>query len=182
MTSSILRSRVTAKQPKLHTFSPSRAKLVCAAAVLGAALSGCHVPDEDNIEVSVQVDDVQMALSTAVFGRQLAGTFTLTAILGELAQQPSTVQWQKFALTRPDSNEELLALSIAADVPQTLDVPKGTTQHLAIRLEPAVVEASAAAALCAGPVRISGVTVDSATSHTKPAYSPPFTLPGCEGL
>jgi hypothetical protein len=174
------RSHPAAKLPGKRILPSSWLGWSSALIALGVVLSGCHIPDEDNIEVSVQVDDVQIALATAVFGKQISGAFTLTAILGELAQQPSTVQWQKFALTRPDSNEELLALAIAADVPQTLDVPKGTTQHLPIRLEPAVVDAGALTALCAGPVRISGVTVDSATSHTKPAYSEPFTLPGCE--
>lgn len=173
-------SRAEASQ-KPQLFSSHGLMRTAGVLLLGLALGACHVPDEDNIEVSVQVDDVQMALDAAVFGKQLAGTFTLTAILGELAQQPSTVQWQKFALTRPDSNEELLVLSIAADVPQSLDVPKGTTQHLAIRLEPAVVDAAVLTSLCAGQVRVSGVTVDSATSHTKPAYSPAFTLPGCDG-
>jgi hypothetical protein len=144
-----------------------------------ASSSACHIPDEDNIEVSVQVDNVQIALAAATFGKQIGGTFDLTATLGELAQQPSNVKWEKFALTKADTNEELLVLSIAADVPTNVDVPKGTTQKLPVRLETKVLDAAAVIALCTTQVRVAGATFDSATSRTKPAYSAPFTVSGC---
>ena len=149
------------------------------AALVGLASPGCDVPDEDNIEVSVSVTEVQLALTPQALGNQLAGSFSLTAILGELAQQDSTVKWEKFVLARASSNEELLALPIAAKVAPSLAVPKGSTQKLAVELEPKLVDITVVSALCSAPVRIAATTVDSATGNVKPAYSEPFTLAGC---
>ena len=148
-------------------------------AVTGLLVAGCGVPDEDNIEVSVSVTDAQLTLSAATLGQQLAGSFSLTAILGELAQQDSTVKWEKFVLTRAASNEELLALPIAANVAPSFGVPKGSTQQLPIQLEPKLVDIVVVNNLCSGPIRIAATTVDSATNNVKPAYSEPFTLAGC---
>ncbi len=150
-----------------------------ALSAFAGALSGCGLPDEKNIEVAVSVTDVQIALSPATFGQQLGGSFALTAVLGELAQQDSTVKWEKLALTRASSNEELLALSVAANVATSLAVPKGTTQKLAIQLEPKIVDATAIVNLCTDQVRIAATTVDSATGNVKRAYSEPVKLAGC---
>lgn len=152
---------------------------IVALLLTGGAVVGCGLPDEDNIEVSVSVTDVSLALSPATLGQQLAGSFSLTAILGELAQQDSTVKWEKFALTRASSNEELLALPIAATVQPSIAVPKGSTQKLPVQLEAKLVDAAIVNNLCSGQVRVAATTVDSATGNVKPAYSEPFTLAGC---
>lgn len=163
----------------LSTLAFRRALGGLVVASIAATVGGCGLPDEKNIEVSVSVADAQIALSPTTFGQQIAGSFTLVAVLGELAQQDSTVKWEKFTLTRASSNEELFALPIAANVATSLAVPKGTTQKLAIQLEAKVVDATATTSLCEGPVRVAGTTVDSATGNVKPAYSEPFQLAGC---
>ena len=141
----------------------------------------CGVPDPDNVEVAVQLDDVQISLSPTTFGRQIQGTLTLTAVLGELAQQDTTVRWEKLALVRPETNEELLVLPIASRVPSSVAVPKGTTQTLGFEIETSVVKAEALPALCSGQVRVIASVFDQAKARPKSAYSAAFSLPGCPG-
>jgi hypothetical protein len=148
-----------------------------------ATTAGCDVDTDAAVFVEASIDSASAAVEVVTLGASLSGAFDLKLHLGPRASDAAKVTLGAFAIESADRTKVALSpLEAAADrtFPVTVDVDSDVTVHFTFDTGDAeLLTDDEVAALCAGPLVISGTIQDSLQEGATPAVSSPFQTSGC---
>lgn len=156
-----------------------RATLLCAAAALAAAASGC-IDTDAAVFVEPSIESPSAQVTAGALGAELVASFALKLHLGPRASGPSRVSVRSFEIVSADQKTPLVS-PLAVETETELPVEVAPDSDVIVRFsvdtgaQGRPLPASAGEALCAAEgIRIAGAIEDSLEDAATPVASGVF--------
>ena len=128
--------------------------------------------------VDAKLESPSVAVKQLTLGASLSGHADLALHLGARASGPSSVSLGAFSIDSADELQTLVSpLPVVAEMATPVAVAAGSDAVVGLSFDSgtSLVDKAKASALCAGPIRISGVIQDSLEPQATPVVSEAFS-------